>query len=129
MGFVWWTIIKIVAKTDFPLSLQGIMWGLLSESDCSCFVSEFFFVSDKRNISYHLQVLDDIKLGEDDKIVFYNGDSPHEEELIILCNTCPKNHVISSTGKHLSIHMMIEKPEEAMFRFRYKQGKHMVQSP
>ena len=83
----------------------------------------FFFLSVKRNISYHLQVLDDIKLGENDKIVFYNGDSPHEKELIILCNTCPKHHVISSTGKHLSIHMMIEKPEETMFRFRYKQGK------
>ena len=25
MGFVRWTIIKIVAKTDIPFSLQGIM--------------------------------------------------------------------------------------------------------
>ena len=33
--FVRWTIIKIVAKTDIPFSLQGIMRGPLSESDCS----------------------------------------------------------------------------------------------
>ena len=35
MGFVWWTIIKFIAKTDIPFSLQGIMRGPLSEFDCS----------------------------------------------------------------------------------------------
>ena len=106
-----------------PFGLTQVKSSTLPISHCALCFFFFFFLSDKRNISYHLQVLDDIKLGEDDKIVFYNGDSPHEKELIILCNTCPKHHVISSTGKHLSIHMMIEKPEETMFRFRYKQGK------
>ena len=39
MGFVRWTIIKIVTKTDIPFSLQGIMQGPLSESDCSSCIS------------------------------------------------------------------------------------------
>ena len=35
MGFVRWMIIKIVAKTDISFSMQGIMQGPLSKSDCS----------------------------------------------------------------------------------------------
>ena len=35
IGFVLWTIIKMVAKKDIPCSLQDIMRGPLSESGCS----------------------------------------------------------------------------------------------
>ena len=41
MGFVCWMIIKIVAKKDIPFSLQGIMPGPSSESDCSSY--RFFY--------------------------------------------------------------------------------------
>ena len=34
-GVVWWTIIKIVPKTEYALFTDSIMWDLLSESDCS----------------------------------------------------------------------------------------------
>ena len=70
-----------------------------------------------------LQVLDPV-LGEDDKVVFYDGDSPHKRELLTLCKNCPEYYVVSSTGKYLSIHLITDKPVESSFRFRYKQGRH-----
>ena len=65
-------------------------------------------------------------LGDDDKIVFYDGESPHSKHLLTVCNDCEDYTVISSTGKYLSVHLSTDKPGPSAFSFRYKQGESTV---
>ena len=62
-------------------------------------------------------------LGDDDKIHFYDGETPLKPRLLTVCNTCPHYKVITSTGKYMLIHLSTNKPVESRFVFRYKQGK------
>ena len=61
MGFVRWTIISICSKTDILFLLQGIIWGPLSESDCSglqlCPFSQLWLLLKERICSLREQIL------------------------------------------------------------------------